>query len=297
MPAFPLCQGGVVIFQGTDNNDIFDCAYVDYELTMPWVSVEGHKITTENGLTIEFLELGKKVRISYKSHDGKCAFDMVQDAVTPLIARGHIIPGEEVNSDTNRTPGGTEQMMHCTGWLELNGERYDIDCYPARDRSFNQVRTESRAKAARVPPVGWSPMYFGEDLIFCQVSFEDPVTNPTWKNLYTIPEDRPTHHFAWMMENGKSVNITKIIRDVKEHHPVTHAALRQTVEAHLEDGRILKFKGEAVAMSRILAWPNASIRVGVYRWEDEQGRVATNTYQEMWFDQDYQHMMNNRSKG
>lgn len=294
MPAFPLAQGGVVIFQGNENNDIFDCAFVDYELTMPWVSVDGHTIRLDNGYQIEFLELGKKARLTYESHDGKCKFDVTQTAISPLVSRGHIIPGEEINSDSSRTPGGTEQMMHCTGFLELNGKRYDVNCYPARDRSLNQIRTEARRKAKIVPPVGYTPMAFGEDLIFCQTGFEDPEKDPVWKGLYKLPDGIPTHHFAWCYENGTQIGVDRISRKVHEYHPETHAAMRQTVEGHLSDGRVMKFEGQAVGMSRILAWPNATIRVGVYRWEDEQGRIATNTYQEMWFDQEFQHFMNAR---
>jgi hypothetical protein len=32
------------------------------------------------------------------------------------------------------------------------------------------------------------------------------------------------------------------------------------------------------------AWPNTSFHDSVYRWEDEQGRVAHATCQELWFD-------------
>ena len=291
MPAFPLSQGGVVIFQGNDNNDIFDCAYVDYELTMPWVSVNGNTIRTENGYQIEFLEPGRAARLTYESHDGKCKFDVTQTAISPLVSRGHIIPGEDDNSDQSRTPGGTEQMMHCVGYLELHGKRYEVDCYPARDRSLNQIRTEARRKAKIVPPVGWTPMAFDEDLIFCQVGCEDPQKNPIWEGLYKIPEGSPNHYFGWCYENGKEVGIEHVSRKVHDYHPETLAAMRQTIAARMSDGRVFKFEGEAVAMSRILAWPNATIRVGVYRWTDEQGRIATNSYQEMWFDQELSGLM------
>lgn len=295
-PAFPLCQGGVCIFRGTDNLDLMDLEWSDYELTMPWPQVDGNVIETENGLRIEFLELGHKVRLTYASHDGQTSFDLLQEAVTPLLARGHIIPGEDTNSDPARSPGGTEQIMHCTGELVLRGERHAVDCHAARDRSFNQVRTESRAKALKVPPVGWSPMYFGEHLIFNQVSFQDPSTDPLWAELYTLPEGRPTHHFAWVIADGEMPAITRVVRNVLEHHPVTHAAMRQEITAQDEHGREYRFTGEAIAMARLLAWPNAAIRVGVYRWTDELGRTTTNTYQEMWFDDVFQRFMNERAR-
>ena len=202
-PAFPLAQGGVCIFRGFDNLSPLDVEFLDYEITMPWPKIDGSAITTANGFAIEFLEPGTKARIRYESADGRTRFDVLQTAVTPLFARGHVIPGEELRSDPARGPGGSEQFMHCTGELVLRGERFDVDCYAARDRSWRQIRTEDQ-DAVKVPPVGWTPMYFGEDLIFNQVSFEAPDTDPAWKGLYEIPADRPTHHFAWVHADGRA---------------------------------------------------------------------------------------------
>ena len=39
-PAFPLSQGGVCIFQGLDNVESTDMAFLDYEITMPWPTIE-----------------------------------------------------------------------------------------------------------------------------------------------------------------------------------------------------------------------------------------------------------------
>ena len=71
-------------------------------------------------------------------------------------------------------------------------------------------------------------------------------------------------------------------------------AMRQEVEAEDETGRIYRFKGEAIAAAALPAWPNASFHDSVFRWEDEQGRVAFCTYQEIWFDE-YQLAMKPRS--
>ena len=40
-PAFPLSQGGICIFQGTDNVEYTDMAFLDYEITMPWPRIDG----------------------------------------------------------------------------------------------------------------------------------------------------------------------------------------------------------------------------------------------------------------
>ena len=78
-PAFPLSQGGVCIFRGLDNVEATDMAFLDYEITMPWPKIEGSKITTDNGLVIEFLEPGKTARLTYISDDGATSFDLLAD--------------------------------------------------------------------------------------------------------------------------------------------------------------------------------------------------------------------------
>ncbi len=282
MPTFPLCQGGVCVFEGTDNVEHTDMAFLDYELTMPWPTIDGASVTTENGLRIEFPAPGRTARITYTSSDGACSIDVLQEAVTPLLARGHIMPGEEDHHDPARQPGGSEQFMHATGTLTLHGTEHAIDCYAPRDRSWRQVRVETRG-AVPVPPVGWSPMYFGEDLIFNQISFEPLDTDPAWKGLYDVG-DRPSHHYAWVQRDGETREIVHVRRNVLERHPRIHLPMRQEIEATDEDGDTYRFTGEAIAAASLPAWPNASFHDSVYRWTDEAGRETHATYQEIWFD-------------
>ena len=294
MPAFPLSQGGVVLFQGLENRAHLDVAHLDYEMTMPWPAVEGTTATTANGLVVEFPEPGRVARVAYASPDGRTTLDVRCEAVTPLLARGHVMPGEEAHHDAARAPGGSEQFMHVTGELVLDGERHAVDCHAPRDRSWRQVRVERR-DAVVTPPVCWTPMCFGPDRIFNQISFEALDTDPIWAGRYPIDPDRPTHHFAWLVQDDETIGITSVRRNVLEHHPVLHAATRQEVEATDDRGRTHRFHGEAIAMAPIPAWPNAGFCDSVYRWEDAEGRVTHATCQEIWF-QDHQHRMYDRRR-
>ena len=294
MPAFPLAQGGVCLFRGTDNPTPLDMAFLDYEMTMPWPDLDEQSITTSNGLRIEFTEPGRAARISYRSAGGETALELEQTAVTPLLARGHIIPGEDDHHDPAHDPGGTEQFMHCTGEISLHGERFAVDCRHPRDRSWRQVRKETQGGARRVPPIGWSPMYFGGDLAFNQISFESPDTDPAWAGLYDIPDGTPTHHYAWVYDGTDVHEITHVRRNVLAHHPTTHMAIAQEIEAEDERGHKYRFSGHAIATSAIPAWPNAGFHDSVYRWTDERGRITHCTYQELWADR-YQHHMRRRT--
>jgi hypothetical protein len=293
-PAFPLSQGGVALFRGMDNVHALDMEFLDYEITMPYPEISGNTITTANGLRIEFTEPGRAATVSYRSRDGSTSFELQQTAVTPLFARGHIMPGEDDHADPARQPGGSEQYMHCVGEVTIRGETFSVDCYAPRDRSWRQVRTEDQGGARRMPPIGWSPMYFGEDLIFNQVSFEPADTDPAWSGLFELPEGAPTHHYAWVYSNGEVREITRVRRNVLAYHPRTHVAIRQEIEAEDEAGQIYRFTGEAIATATVPCWPNAAFNDTVYRWEDETGRVSHGTYQELWND-DYQRAMNERA--
>jgi hypothetical protein len=44
-PYFPLSQGNVIIFQGTDNAAHLDVAYLDWQMAMPYPRTEGNVIT------------------------------------------------------------------------------------------------------------------------------------------------------------------------------------------------------------------------------------------------------------
>jgi hypothetical protein len=219
-PYFPLSQGNVIIFQGTDNVSHLDIAYLDWQMAMPYPDTDGQTITTASGYRVEFLELGRTARITYSSEDGSTAFDVLQEAVTPLIARGAVIPGE--NLHVSHEPGGSEQYMHVTGWLRLNGDEYDVDCFMPRDRSWRQSRTEQRG-GRHDPPIAWTPIYFPDTgLAFNQVGFEAPDSNPAWAGALEIPEGMPTHHFAWVHDQDGLREVTEVRREVQEYHRFQH---------------------------------------------------------------------------
>lgn len=290
-PAFPLSQGGVCIFRGMDNIEFLDLDYLDWQNTMRWPQIDGATITTGTGLSVEFIEPGRVVRLRYDSPDA--SLDLVQTAITPLLARSHVVPGEEEHADLALLPGGSEQYMRCVGKLSVNGESFDVDCLAPRDRSWNQVRTE-RHGAVEMPPVAWTPMAFGEDLTFNQIGWEDPETDPPFMKVYAVDPKRPSHSYGWVRDNGRTTGLARVRREVHERHPITHVATRQTIEAEDDEGRVYVFRGQAIASAEVPAWPNLALHDSLYRWEDERGRVSHATCQEAWLDK-YQRLMNEMS--
>ena len=137
-------------------------------------------------------------------------------------------------------------------------------------------------------------MYFAEDLIFNQISFEPLDTEPRWAGLYDVG-DRPSHHFAWVQRGSESRAVVSVRRNVLEYHPQIHLATRQEITAVDDHGDTYRFRGEAIATAAIPAWPNVAFRDSVFRWQDDRGRITHSTYQEIWFDR-YQQTMSARSR-
>lgn len=187
IPALGICHAGFQAYQGIDNVIVADCLHHDYQIGCVYPDDEGARFTA-NGLTFDFLNPGKTAHITYRSVDGRCRVDVRAEAITPLVARGHVIPGEELH--TGQEPGGSEQFMHYTGGLNLDGRTYAVDCNAARDRSWRQVRAEILEANSHLP-IMWTPVYFGPDLAFNQVGFAAPESNPLWLDAHHIPDGVP----------------------------------------------------------------------------------------------------------
>jgi len=274
-PYFPLMQGSVAIFQGLDNSCVLDMAHLDYSMTLPWPHVDGAVITTARGYRIEFTELGRKARISYRSADGRAAFELEQTALSPLLGRAAVIPGE--NHADVLQPGGSEQFMHCIGELTLHGRSYSIDCNTIRDRSWNQDRTEDR-RGRFDRPISWTPVYFDDGLYFNQVGFEGPDVM-----------------FSFVGRGDEVRELVRVERTVTETHPTLHFPLAQQIEAEDSAGAVLRMRGRAIAASPIVAWPHAAAYDSVYRWETDAGQVGHGPCQGIWFEA-HQHAMKARRR-
>ncbi|OCL13592.1 hypothetical protein AOQ84DRAFT_372035 [Glonium stellatum] len=257
-----------------------DCEHSNIVNTIPWPKVTGTLLETDNGLSFDFIEPGHKMRIIYKSKDESTHFDIMQTGMCPALPRGHVMAGEYRDRQEGQKPGGLEQLMHCVGDLVLNWKHYKIDCYPARDRSWGQVRTEDEVT---FPPIGWSPVCFGKDFCFNQVGIEDYQKNkPDWEGVFQYVKSKPSHHFSWLVRGGTEVrNVVRVHRKVLEYHPELHSAIKQEIELEDNKGERYFLKGEAIAVAQLPSWPNNMFVDSVYRWEDDKGRMTYCTYRRL----------------
>lgn len=278
MPATGICHAGFLVYQGIDNLVLQDCLHHDYQIGCPYPEFSGTSVSA-NGLTFDFVEPGKSVQITYRSPDGRCRVDVRAEAVTPLAARGHVMPGEELH--TSQAAGGSEQFMRYTGELRIDADTYAVDSHAARDRSWRQVRAETLATNSH-PPILWTPVYFDTDFAFNQVGFAAPDTDPLWLDAHHIPLGAPTHHFAWVSVDGEVRDVISVHRRDLELHPITLAPLKTLIEAEDAAGVHYTLRGEAIAHAPLPAWPNIAAYETLFRWEDASGRVAYGPGQSIW---------------
>jgi hypothetical protein len=295
-PALGLGQGGVSVYRGLDNLSLLDADHHDYRATMPWPAVDGGRIAVDNGLVIDVADPGRRIGLTYASPDGRTGFDVWQEAVTPLVARGHVADIDG-GAGTPGDPGGSEQLMRCTGTLRVAGEEHAVDCHTFRDRSWAQVRREDPEGRRHVPPLGWTGVWFAGAYGLSAMSYEPADSDPAWLAVNEVPPGSPHHISGWAWRDGALHALTDVRRVVHERHPLLHAATRQELSATDSGGHEYRFTGTAIAMAPVHSWPNIEIRDSVVRWTDTAtGAVTHAGYQEGWYGP-YQRAMKARRGG
>jgi len=177
-----------------------------------------------------------------------------------------------------------EQAMRVRGELVLRGQRYEVDCFNIRDRSWGKSRPEDNMP---LPPVSWMTGVFGEDFAFnCNVldQFEE---NPELKGRFELPREK-TLNGGWLRRDGVLARIVSARKRVTRE-----AGTRLPIEIDLEfsdeQGRQVRIQGRLLAACPWQVWPNMIFMVCSMRWECE-GRVTYGDCQEAYWNDYLNHV-------
>ena len=127
-----LLMGGPILWDGSGANS-WDCLYYDWHhfQTIP-EGAEKFDFRSHTSLDVRVEEPQRQYRLRYDQPDFK--LDLEWKGIEPP----HHFLGMEIEatgmSAENRMH--LEQMGRGTGWLELRGERMQVDCYALRDSSW-----------------------------------------------------------------------------------------------------------------------------------------------------------------
>lgn len=247
-PNLGVVSAGPLVYQGKKTSSLA-AELFDYRLYMPDKQLNGglEKFTLDNSYSVEMPEHGRTFYLRYDDPQRQNYYDLTYNAV----------------SDPMMWPNNThfEQVMKVTGELSLRGNKYDIDCYHIRDRSWGEARLEDPMPA---PPAIWATGVFDENFAFNLTAHDDPELNPIWRDKFDLPADK-TLKFGWLIVDGEPVTVANahVLTTYNRNTMIPTNIHMQVTDAK---GREFDIHGEVVANCVIGTWLNLRVPVCMTRW-------------------------------
>lgn len=258
-PNLNVLAGGPMIMKGVkpfgQGSEIFDYRnYFPDEQLNP--SLTNFKLDSSYG--VEMLQPGREFRLTYEDASRDSGYDVVATAVSDII----MWPSSR----------HFEQVMRVKGELRMRGERYVVDGYNVRDRSWGELRLENPIAGS---PIIWTTGVFGDDFAFNMTGFDSPELNPVWLDKLP-PSDQRSHKFGWMIIDGTPV-VVEDSKSVTRYNPAT--LLPEAIDIQVQvNGRRYDIKGTITAGAPHSPWLNNRCPICLVRWECE-GRVGWGDFQ------------------
>lgn len=163
-----------------------------------------------------------------------------------------------------------DQIMHCTGVIELRGKAYDVDCLTVRDRSWAEIRPEV---PQTTPPPAWVNGAFGGDDGFCVTLVDDPKRNPAWLGKMEMDPAKCLKS-GWLSRDGQVAFIRTASKLTQ--YPDRRTLRPGVVEMELTDtlDRTFRMRGTPICSCPAGSWVNVRTYDVVMRWERDDGAVG-----------------------
>ena len=248
-PRLNLLTGGCMAWQGK-KTFMLGCELLDMRSFMHDRALANdigdYQLVT--GYRAQVLEPNQRFRMSYEDAARGNAFDVELNAIMPLAMATN---GRHF-----------EQAMRAKGWITLRGQRYAVDSYSIRDRTWGEARSEA---IVPTPPIGWLNGIFGDDFAFSCTVIDHPELEPIWKAQFKIPAEK-TLLSGWVWRDGEIVAITGAR---KKTHYDTRTLIPQRVDFAFTDARGRAYEATATAVNAAPTntWMNLHAPVFLARWE------------------------------
>lgn len=274
-PNLRTVMGGVWVWRGfkpvEQSCELFDFRqYVSDSV----LSNDLHSFRLDSSYGVTVVEPLKKFHVTYSDPVRGNAIDLEYTAIGPAVLFGD---GSHL-----------EQPMKVLGEVRLRGQRYSINSYNVRDRSWGRLRSEALAE---IPPVMWCTGVFSENFSFNCTAFDDPMLNPDWKDSF--PQFSPENTFVagWIYKDGE---LSEVVSCRKITRRDAKTLMHQSVQISLTDakGRTYEINGVVKAASGYPLWLNQRSIVAMTRWECA-GQVTYGDSQELQMS-DYIYAMTSR---
>jgi hypothetical protein len=251
-PAMGITTGGLMIWRGKNTNQV-ECEYSDYRTAMP-LPKDHTNCTYANGVSVKMIEPLKRFHIAFSDKERNTHLDLHLSAIMPPACRhngGHIT-----------------QAMKTNGELVLNGEKFTIDGFHSRDRSWNEARDESLLK---LPAINWTVGIVDENFAFHHLTFDHLKHHPEWKGKLIELDKHCQWGYVW--EDGKLHGVIDCDQR-SEVYPGTLMPTRVESTLSATNGKKYRITGTAGATVQIQAWPNMAAHFALFRWDVDGRGVA-----------------------
>lgn len=265
-PVLRVMSASVYIWRGLKSSTL-SCEYVNHYHFLPWPQndIADYVIDGLN-LHIKVLEPMKSILIEFADKARNVSFVCRQDAIMPSALR----------------PDGYHftQAMKTTGELNLYGERFVIDGFFSRDRSWGQERRETPQP---LPPLSWMVGVFDANFAFHVMAHDDPALGPEWAQRFPNMTSGKHLYWGYIYQDGETTPV-KAARKLTHREPDGLAP--RCIEMEIEDARSRQFSIRGFIQARMpwQTWQNMNTFFCQTRWEC-QGKVGWGDTQDVQFNE------------
>jgi hypothetical protein len=187
-PNMQYTVGGVILWDPS-GREIYDCLF--HDCGTPHATPEGadmFDIELRNGLKVETLEPLKRFRFTYGLDDASwylsqgCRLELEYEGFREphqsMMPAGQQEWGgdpEGAVADGKLVTGHYRQTGRMRGWIELNGEKFDVDSFSMRDRTWGPRKMEKNPRGSWCFCIASEDSFFQVLAVASQPPEEDPV--------------------------------------------------------------------------------------------------------------------------
>jgi hypothetical protein len=264
-PALKMMSASVYIWRGIKRSTLA-CEYVNHYHYLPMAEQIADYTIEPLGLHIRVIEPLKRVELTCKDPERDVSFKLLQSAIMP--------PGGR--------PGGHHftQAMKVEGELNLHGERFAVNGYFSRDRSWGNERREV---ARNVPPISWMVGVFGDDLAFHVLAYDEPSLGPEWVGAFPSPAPGKNLIWGYVRRDGETFSVRRAAV-LTRREPDGLSPRVKELEVEDVGGKIHRIRGTVDARMPWQTWQNMNVYFCLTRWELD-GRIGWGDTQDIQYNE------------
>jgi hypothetical protein len=249
-PNLSICSAGSWIWSGKHRTQS-SADHLDYRIYLPMPEFSDNRILVPNaGLDIEIVEPLKRSKLRYQAPNGNASAEIEFEGIFDPVMRGN---GKHF-----------EQAMRGRGQIRVGGDRYIVDSFSFRDRSWGERRPE---QGLAQPPIGWFCGVLDNGRVAFNLSgCDDPDKGAEWAGHYSMTSEQ-AFYAGWLCCDGEMRKIVSMSKTTKREEKDLMRPLQ--VEAHFTDDRGEKhvLRGTPATGFRMHFWPNNLGWFGYTEWE------------------------------